>query len=792
MNDLKFAVRQLLKNPGFTAVAALTLALGIGLNTSMFSALQALTNRTLAYPDPSGLVQVFQSSAGAPRESHLSAPNFLDYQASGTFKYMAALNDRQFSLVEPGQPAERVQGLQVSADLFPLLGIQPELGRVFTQEEDKAGNDNVVVLDHNYWQRRFAGDPNIIGRVLRIDGEPVTVIGVMPARFHDVMLMGPTSLWRPFAFSDQQRNERGNQFLKCIARLQPGASLAQGQAAARVLAEQQRQAHPNESAERLMLEPLAESSLPPKARTIVRSIMALAAFVLLVACANLANLQFSRMATRSREFAIRGALGAARGRLIKQLLSECLVLAMIGGGLGLLVCLGSNDLLRRLFVFGGESVLNLPINAKAFGFALVASLASEIVFGLAPAWFASRTNVNETLKQASRGTTADRSQHRIQHTLIVAEMALALMLLAGASLLIAGLRNFAETDPGWRVDRMSLGYLSLPPAKYDDGNSLRAFANRLENRLSGIPGVEQVALCWNLPVRQFNVTASFYLDGRPEPAPGTVLNCSVNGVTPGYFQTLGMKLLDGRDFDTVDNTNRPPVVIINQSMARAFWPDASPLGQRVNGAEIVGVVNDVRFPANPADSRTPFQTYRPYAQEPRGFMNIAIRGLVQPKALRQAVAEVDPDLPVGQAGPVSADVGESLGNWAVGGKILGVFALLGMSLATLGIYGVIAGFVTRRTGEIGIRIALGAQIRQVLWLVVGKGLRLSLIGAVVGLLGAFGLARLLASILPGLPPANPWLLVVVTGTLVSIAALAALIPARRAARVDPMEALRNE
>ena len=446
MNDLRFAFRQLLKNPGFTAVAVLTLALGIGVNTSMFSALQALLARSLPYPEPGSLVQVFQSSPRSQREPHHSVPNFLDYQQHDGFEAMSALNDKSFSLAEPGQPAERVRGLQVSVELFPLLGIQPALGRVFTADEDRPGRNDVVILDHGFWIRRFAGDTGIVGRVLRLDGESVTVVGVMPARFHDPMLMGPTSLWRPIAFTEGQRQERGNNFLKCIARLKPGVSLKQAQAATDILATRQRQQYADDSAEGLRLVPLAEASLPPQARKIVWSIMALAGFVLLIACANLANLQFARTALRGREFAIRGALGAPRRRLLRQLLAESLLLAFLGGLVGLILSRWSNDLLARQFVVDGETVLKLPLNLGALGFALAAATVSGLAFGLVPAWLASRTDVNDALKQGSRGTTGDRSRHRMQHSLIVAEVALALMLLAGAGLVVSGLRGFAARD----------------------------------------------------------------------------------------------------------------------------------------------------------------------------------------------------------------------------------------------------------------------------------------------------------------------------------------------------------
>jgi predicted permease len=790
--DIRYGARQLRKNPGFTTVAVFSLALGIGVNTSMFTVLQAVLSRSLPYPEPGSLVQVFQTSPGSPRESHHSVPNFLDYQRSGDFQFIAALNDKPFNLAEAGQPAERVRGLQVSADLFPLLGIQPALGRVFTPDEDRPGKNDVVVLDYGFWQRRFAGDPNIIGRVLRLDGESVTVVGVMPERFHDIMLMGPAYLWRPIAFTDGQRKERGNNFLTCIARLKPGMSVKQAQAAANVLAARQLQEHADNSPEGLRLIPLAKAKLPPQARAIVWSIMALAGFVLLIACANLANLQFARTGTRSREFAIRGALGGPRGRLLRQLLTESLLLAFIGGVLGVLFAQWSNELLRRQFVVDGEMVLRLPLNLKVFAFALVASNLSGLAFGLMPAWLASRTDVNDALKQSSRGTTDDRSRHRVQHSLIVAEVALSLMLLTGAGLVVNGLRGFAAIDPGWRVDGMTLGYLTLPETKYGGGNQRRAFTDQLLERLNSIPGVESAAVCWNLPISQFNVSSSFGIDGRPEPPKGTVQNCSVNGVSPGYFHTMGMRLLDGRDFTSADNTNRPAIVVINETMAHAYWPEGSPVGQRLNGAEIVGVVNDVRFPANPAESGTPYQTYRPFAQQPGGSLNFVLHGVVSAETLRHVVAEMDPDQPVGRPGPVRADIGSTLDNWDVGGKVLSLFALLGLSLAALGIYGVISGFVVRRTGEIGVRMALGAQLRDVLWLVVGQGLRLCLIGTAIGLAGAFAISRLLTSVLPGLPAGAPSIVIAVSVLLLSVTIIACWLPARRAARVDPMVALRNE
>jgi predicted permease len=791
--DVRFGLRMLRKNPGFTVVAVLTLALGIGVNTSMFSALQAILARPLPYPDAGNLVQVFQTSPHSQRQPRHSVANFLDYQAQNPdFEFTAALDGKPFNVSEPGQPAERVRGLQVTADLFPLLGIQPALGRMFTADEDRPGRNNVVILDYGFWQRRFAGDTNIIGRVIRLDGESVTVVGVMPARFHDIMLMGPAYLWQPIAFTDDQRNDRGNTFLHCIARLKPGLSLEQAQAGTDIQAARLGHDYPENSAEGLLLVPLAEASLTPQARKIIWSTMALAGFVLLIACANLANLQFARTAMRGREFAVRGALGAPRGRVLRQLLSESLLLAFLGGLLGLVLTYWGNKLLGRQLVVDAETVLNLPLNLRVLSFALAASTASGLAFGLVPAWLASRNDVNDALKQGSRGTTGDRSQHRMQHSLVVVEVALAMVLLAAAGLVVDGLRNIAALEPGWQVDRVTVGYLTLPERKYGDGNSLGLFANRLEENLAALPGVERAALGWSLPVRGFNNTASLDIDGRPESRKGFTPIRFVNGITPGYFSTLGIQLLAGRDFTTFDTTNRPAVVIINKAMARVFWPDKSPIGQRIDGEEIVGIVSNVRFPANPGEMETPYQTYRPFAQAPQGSLAVAIRGNVSAETLRRTVAELDSDQPVGDPGPARAEVRKTLDDWAVGGGLLSIFALLGLSLAGLGIYGVISGFVVRRTGEIGVRMALGAQLRDVLCLVIGKGLRLAVVGTAIGLLGAFWVTRLLASVLPVLPATDPLVILFVAAILLTIAIVACWVPARRAAKVDPMVALRND
>ncbi len=792
LQDVRFAVRSLKKSPGFTLTAVLTLALGIGVNTSMFTAFQALLMRELPYPDADQLVHVFRTSAHSQRWPHAPG-NFLEQQEENVvFAHMAAVNNTSFNLAGDGHAAESVNGLQASADIFPVLGIAPELGRGFTAEEDRPGRNQVVVLSHAFWQRRFAGDADIIGRTLRLDGEAVTVVGVMPARFRDPMLWGAPDVLRPIAFTDRQRQDRGGNYLKAIARLKPDVSLAQAQAAMDLLAARQADEHAGTNAgSGLRLVPFA-SSMDPKGRQVIWLTMTLAGFVLLITCANLANLQFARTTLRSHELAIRGALGAARGRLLRQLLTESLVLAALGGGLGVLLAAWGNQLLSHQFTEGGERMLTLPLNVKVLSFAFAAATISGFAFGLTPAWLAARVDVQEALKQGSRGSTAGRSQHRVQHALIVVQVALALVLLTGAGLVVRGLHRFTQSDPGWRFEGLTRGFINLPERTYGSSELRLNFAETLQGKLAALPGVERAALAWTLPISGFRVTGNFSIAGAPSPASARVSRRSVNGVTPGYFATLGMRLLSGRDFTPADRAGRPAVVIINETMARRFWPGASPLGQRIDNEEIVGVVNDIRFPADPSETQTRFQTYRPFAQDPHGYFVLAVRGTVSVATLRQIVASLDTDLPLNEAGPVIAAVENTLGNIAVGGRVFGAFAGFGLLLASIGLYGVIAGFVARRTQEIGIRMALGAKQRDVLWLVVGKGLKLSLLGVTIGLIGAVALARTLAALAPGLDADAPLAIAGLTALLVSVALFACWIPARRAAKVDPLIALRAE
>jgi putative ABC transport system permease protein len=795
MNDLRFALRQLLKNPGFTAVAVLTLALGIGVNTSMFSGLHSLLMPKQPYPEPDRLVRVFRTSPHSQRWPH-SPAGFLDQRTlNSVFTHMVATTSRRANLAEVGQPAERLRVVLATGDLLPMLGIAPKLGRGFLPEEDEAGGNGVVLLNHRLWVRRFNADPGIVGRTLRLDGETVTVIGVMPAEFGDRETWGSADLIRPMGFSDAESAMRGNHYLDVFARLKPGVTLAQANAGLTVLATRLRETHPETNTDigfRAM--EMARARMDPRGQIMLWMIMGLAGFVLLIACANLANLQFARTALRSRELAIRGALGAPRSRLLRQLLTENLLLAALGGLLGVLLAHWTNQWLIHNLTEDGRPLIQPTVNFAVLGSALLTSTVSGLAFGLLPAWFASRADVNSTLKQGTRDGGGGTSRNRVRHGLIIAQVALALMLLVGAGLVVDGLSRFGAASPGWRIDGLQAGYLNLPDTTYPDEDARRRFMDRAQEKLSGLPGVERASLASSLPVAGFRSHIGLEIESSDTAVTGSL--SSLASVSPGHFETLGVRLVEGREFTPADSAERPAVTIINEAFARACWPNASAIGKRIGQPnawqEIVGVVADVRSATDPGEPTTRFQSYRPLAQDPASGLAVAVRGHVTGETLRRAIAELDADLPLSEAGSVRAAVDRAHGQTAIAGWLLGAFAGLGLLLAALGTYGVVSGFVGQRTHEIGVRMALGAKIRDVLWLVLGRGLRLTAMGLVLGVAGAIGMSRLLASLTPGLKANAPGVVVLAGLVLFAVALLACWIPARRASRVNPMVALRGE
>lgn len=805
-NDLRHAVRTLTKTPGFAIVALLTLALGIGVNTSMFTVVNTLLLQQLPFTDSEQLVRVYRTAPQSQSWPH-SARNFLDLQAqTRAFSAMAAYRYGSTNYAAPGQPAERLRSLQVTAGFFPLLGADAALGRTFAAEENRFGGPAAVVLSHECWETRFAGDASVIGRSIRIDGAPATIVGVLPAGFVPRLLWGPIDVFRPLAFSSEQEQNRGNNFLTAIGRLAPGASLAQAQAEMSGLAARLAADHPDTNANNgIRLVPLARSTGNEVSRHASLLVLGLAGFVLLIACANLANLQISRTAGRAREHAIRLALGASRGRVMRGLLAESLLLGLAGGALGLLLAVWCNDLLGRHLSMPGVPQLELPLDLRVFGFALVIACLAAFGSGLAPAWFAARSGVNDTLKLGSRGVVGGRAHHRLRHALIIGEVALALALLAGAGIFIRGLQRFNASDPGWRPDDLLTAAINLPANKYPDEPSRRAFFNRLDEALATSPLIEQAAVASSLPVTHYGSSTGYPgIDGRAAFKPGTEPLANLVFVNPGFFETLGIRLVQGRLFNADDRADHPEVIIINETMARALFPGENPIGRRIGDPdpdapawyEIVGVVANVSAPAELTPPDTLFQTYLPLAQQSFSFAELAVRGRVPAdqltSELRRIVAAIDPDQPIYNPITARADIARTLSNLTVISRLLGGFALLGLALAALGIYGVLASFVVQRTQEIGVRLALGAQWRDILQLVLGRGLRLAFFGTALGLLGAFAIARLLGSLMPALGAPEPLTLVAVVGSLLAVAAFACWLPARRAARVDPMEALRSE
>jgi putative ABC transport system permease protein len=801
--DLRFALRQLAKFPGFTTVAVATLGLGIGLNISMFSLLNLLVLRPLPYPDKDHLVRIYRTTPQSQTADNTTA-DYLDLARDARpFADVAGYRLWAYTLTAHGRPSVNLNALRVSGNFFSVIGMPPELGRTFTAGDDHPGN-HVIILSHAAWEAQFGGDPAVIGRTVRIDEVPTTIVGVMPEAFSSVFLWGPGDAFRPLALTDAERRDRTDTGLNIVARLRPGLSVPQVDARLAALATRlDRDRPPARSHDGLRAVTLQSTAVRASTSGLLWLLLGLAASVLLIACANLANLQLARAVSRAQEFAVRSALGASRFRLLRSLLCESLVLALGGGVAGVLVAAWSNAWLSSRLSANGYVTFNVAIDWRVLGFALGVSAVTGLAFGLAPAWTMSRLRVNETLKSGGRGHTGDRAQHRLRHSLIVGQFALALVLLTGAGVSIRGVNHMLTQDLSWDRHHLLQGILDLPSSRYATPLQAYAFYQRLEERLRALPGVGHVTVAWTLPVFQFLTDRSYVVEGRAPPPPGREPIAAVNGVAPSFLPTLKIKLLAGRNFTDADMLKSPPVVIINESMARALFPHENPIGQRLGGvdpahrdwAEIVGVIPDLRFAIGITTPATQFLVLRPLAQEPWNYVTVALRArdaaaLAGP--MRRAIAGLDPDLVVQQLRTVDDWITRNSGFNLVNTLLAG-FALLGLFLAALGLSGVIARLVVQRTPEIGIRVAVGARTRDVVWLILRAGLKLSLVGAGLGLLSAFALERLMARMMPmAIPVQDPITIGAVTLLLLAVALVACWLPARRAARIDPLVALRSE
>jgi putative ABC transport system permease protein len=800
--DVRHSLRTLRKHKGFTVVAVLTLALGIGVNTAMFSVLNTFLFRSLPYPESDRLIRVFRTSPHSNSWPHSTANFFDQHDQNTAFEKMAAYTFTSRNLAEQGQTAERLLSLAATADFFTMLEVAPAHGRVFKPEEFEPGADNVVVLTDRFWTRRFGSDPNIIGRRIQLDGKTVEIIGVMPPQFDHPILWGPIDMWQPLAFTKEGKANRNTNYLSSFGRLKPGVTIQQAEQSMITLAANLGKQNSSNEGESIRLEPLQRSMSDDIGRTVMWFTFGLAGFVLLIACANLANLQLVRTAARSRELAVRAALGAARIRLLRHSLTESLVVALIGGAISLVIAIwGVQFISNRLF--DGLPGASVQLDYKVFGFALLCSVVTGVLFGTVPAWFASRPDLNLALRENSRGSTAGKSQHRLRHTLIVGEVAFAMVLLAAAGLFLRGLYRFINTDPGWRVDGLVTAQMSLRGEKYEDEKQRAAFLNQLENRIRTLPGVQHAALGVSHPVFGFNSSNSFLVEGRPAPPADKVPEIFVESVSSDYFATLGARLVQGRTFNANDVADHPRVVIINETTARTFWPNESPIGKRVSDAgkertlhEVVGVVNDIAFPGGLGEPYTRFESFVPMAQGPSDYLTLVIRTSANADAfgntLRNAVAELDPNLPVYRIRTAQDAVNQGLGSISLLGSLLGAFAAVGLILAAVGIYGVVSYTVVQRTGELGIRMALGAQRGAVLKLVLRQGAVIVGVGVVLGVAGAAALTRYLEAMLFGLGALDPATFVVVAAAFAAVAMVAAYLPARRATAIDPLAALRYQ
>ncbi len=803
VRDLRYAVRGLLKQPAFTIIAVCSLALGIGANTAIFSLVHAVLLRPLEFPQADRLVMVWEdmSVIGFPR-SDPAPGTFHDWKTQQiSFEDMAALDPRNVNLTGEGEP-ERITTFGVTANLFPLLGVTPLVGRNFSAEEDKPGGNKVAIISYGLWQRRYGGEQSVIGRGILLDGQKYEVVGVMPRNFQ--IMQSYTGLWVPAALSDKQLADHDNHFLTIVARLKSGVTLEQAQADIKNITERIVRDHPEEmEGIGSTVVPLREQ-LTGKVRRPLILLLVAVALVLLIACANIAGLLMSRATGRKKEIALRTALGARRGRVVRQLLTESVLLASAGGLLGLLVAWWSFNLLKELIPAGMSVATKLEIDLPVLGFALAVSVLTGIVFGLVPALQASKVDLNEALKQGHGRTGAWARGGKLRSTFIVAQIALALILLIGAGLLMQTVFNLRNQYSGFQPEKLLTLRTALPNYKYGELPKRAAFFDQVLERVKNLPGVISAGYTTAVPLQWKGGANGFTIEGR-QPEPGVFYNAIHRQISVDYFRTMGVTLRQGRNFEESDNQQSMPVAIVNETMARQYWSTGDCVGQRFKfGIEnapwitIVGVVGDVRQIG--MDAPVKAEMYLPYRQVRTHFWyaprDLVIRTNGDPMSLvgavRQEIRAVDPDQPISNVATMDQLLVEETGPRRLGMFLLIGFAGLALLLASLGIYGVLSFFVAQQTPEIGVRMALGAQQGNILGLVLKKGMVLTVAGVAIGLIAAFALSRLMVSLLFGVSANDPLTFGAIALLLMMVAFFACYFPARRATKIDPLVALRYE
>ena len=799
IKDIRYAIRTLLRRPGFVAIAVITLALGIGANTAMFTVVNAVLLRPLSFPDSEQLVlfEGMNPNQGITR-GPMSIPDFKDFQKENkSFEQVAGYFAGGALLVRGDEP-ERVRGGLVTADFFPMLRVNAFLGRVIQGDDFQPGRENVVVLSHALWQRAFGSNPGVVGMKVTLYGTAVTVIGVMPPGFD---YPEQTELWVPLVV-DPAEERRDNRFLIGVGRLKPGIEIPQAQAEIDIITQRLAQSFVDTNQFWGIKLTNLHESLVGELRNSLLVLLSAVACVLLIACANVANLLLARATFRQKEIAVRTALGASRLHIIRQLLTESLLLSIVSGVLGLLLSVWLTRLLIAVSPPNSPRFNEIAIDANVFLFTLAVTILTAFIFGLAPALQLSRPAMNETLKESGRQGSPGVASNRIGSLLMVSEIALSFILLAGAGLLIKSFLRLTEVNPGFNPDNVLTMRMALPSGKYEQEEPrAQAFSQIIEN-VKTMPGVQSAGAILSLPLGgdSFNVSRTIIREGRPE-TPSEALDAMYYPITPDYFRTLQIPLRSGRIFTENDNNQSPKVIIVNDTMARQLWPGESPLGRRIKvwrdekfPREIVGVVGDVK---SSLDADAPMQMYVPYAQDAGwGSLSLAVRTTGEPSALagavRNTVRSVEKGVPLYNVRTMNDVAATSAAPRRTPMLLFTAFAGVALLLAMLGIYGITTYYVTQRTHEIGIRIALGAQLGDVLRLVLSRGMLLAIVGVGLGLVGAFLLTRYLTTMLFGVQPVDPLTFAAVSFVLIGTALIACYIPARRATRVDPVIALRYE
>jgi len=797
--DVSYAVRVLRKNPAFAVTAVLTLALGIGANSAIFSVVNAVLLRPLPFADSGRLVLIFSTAKDGNRHDVSTYPDYADWRNQNrSFSDMAAFAGRRIT-IGIGEQSVLADGKRVTPNIFDVLGVQPVMGRAFRPEENQRGSAGVVILNDRFWRQQFGGSPTVLGQTVRINEEPHTIIGVMPPTFqiHD-----EDQVYVPLPIDPS----RGHGFLRVVGRLKPGISLPQAQSDVGLIAERLARIYPkNNQGVGVNLMSLT-AGLVGDVRFAFYLMFGVVAVVLVIACANVAGLMLARGATRQRELAVRSALGAGRGRLARQLLTESLLIAAAGGLLGLVI---ANWTARALATVLSEQfqvprVVATSTDLSVLMFTIIVAAATGMLFGAFPAFASASPDLNDGLRDASRSATGARAP-RVRSGLVVLETALALVLLAGAGTLLKTFLSLRTTHPGFETSHVLALDLWLPQPRFAQRDARARFYEDALTRVQALPGVRSAAFVADLPLNGGTDSQGFHVVGRPDPAPGKTFSAGFNIATAGYFETMGIPVRAGREFATSDRATTTPVIVINETAARRFWPEGSPLGRQIDLPlskntsvilTVVGVTADVRHVGLAVPPRPEIFVNSMQSSLPWSWLVLAVRAHGDPAPLAESVKaalhEANANVPIERASTLDEVVSRSIVEPRIYTFLLGTFAALAVMLAAIGLYGLISYTVSQRTHELGVRVALGAARPEIVRLVLGHGLRLAAAGAVVGLVGAFATTRLVASLVKNVEPNDPITFVLVTVVLLAAALIAAYLPARRAARVDPMVALRAD